>query len=122
MRPRLFNRRRREFIASVMLAVLALRLLIPVGFMPESGKPFSVTICHTDLPQPLSTHKGHSGNHLPCEHCTCVSAPAGGPAADSVRVLPITPTVSTHVLLPKPLRIGVRLVRVQQPRAPPSPA
>jgi hypothetical protein len=37
-------------MASIMLVAFALRALIPPGFMPASGHPFSLEFCWEDLP------------------------------------------------------------------------
>jgi len=44
------ERSRRTLMASVMLVALALRALIPPGFMPASDRPFSIEICWDGFP------------------------------------------------------------------------
>ena len=92
-------------MTSILLVALALRALIPVGFMPASGEGFSLTICRADFPAPSASQDPgrHPGNAPHIEHCAFGNAPAGGPI----------------LLLSEPLNINVGLVRVQQPRGPP---
>jgi len=122
MRSTLFNRRRRELVTSILLVALALRALIPVGFMPASGEGFSLTICRVDFPAPSAPQDPgrHPGNAPHIEHCAFGNAPAGGPAMEVARVLPTPITAGGPILLlSEPLLINVGLVRVQQPRGPP---
>jgi hypothetical protein len=121
MRSTLFNRRRHELVTSILLVALALRALIPVGFMPASGEGFSLTICRADFPAPSAPQdRGrHPGNPPHIEHCAFGNAPAAGPAMEVARVLPTPVTVVEPILLSEPLLINVGLVRVQQPRGPP---
>jgi hypothetical protein len=42
-------------MAGIMLAAFALRMLIPPGFMPASGRPFLLEICADGLPAGLLT-------------------------------------------------------------------
>jgi len=122
MRWTLFNRRRRELVTSILLVALVFHALIPVGFMPASGKLFSLTLCHGDIPAPASPQDAakHPGNPSHTQHCAFGNAPAAGPAMELARVLLIAVTASEPTLLfSEPLRINVALVRVQQPRGPP---
>jgi hypothetical protein len=122
MRWTLFNRRRRELVTSILLVALVFHALIPVGFMPASGKLFSLTLCHGDFPAPSSPQDTgkHPGNSSHTQHCAFGNAPAAGPAMELARVLLTAVTASEPTLLfSEPLRINVALVRVQQPRGPP---
>ena len=122
MRSTLFNRRRRELVTSILLVAVVFHALIPVGFMPASGKLFSLAICRADSPAPSAPQDTdrHPGNPLHTEHCAFGNAPAAGPAMEVARVLPAPVTAAEPILLlSEPLRINVGLVRVQQPRGPP---
>src|SRR5256885_13199409 len=80
MRSTLFNRRRRELVTSILLVAVVFHALIPAGFMPASGKPFSLTICRPDFPAPsapLDTGR-QPGNPPHTEHCAFGNAPAAG--------------------------------------------
>ncbi len=43
-------------MASMLLVAFATRALIPPGFMPASGRPFSFEICWEDFPADLLAH------------------------------------------------------------------
>ncbi len=122
MRSTLFNRRRRELVTSILLVALMFHALIPTGFMPASGKLFSLTLCHGDFPVPSSPQDAgkHPGNSSHTQHCAFGNAPVTGPAADLVQIR-LTPISASEppLLFSEPLRISVALVRVQQPRGPP---
>jgi hypothetical protein len=122
MRSTLFNRRRRELVTSILLVAVVFHALIPVGFMPASGKLFSLAMCRADFPAssaPQDTDR-HPGNPPRIEHCAFGNAPAAGPAMEVARVLSVPVTAAEPILLlSEPLRINVGLVRVQQPRGPP---
>ena len=122
MRSTLFNRRRRELVTSILLVAVVFHALIPVGFMPASGKLFSLAICRADSPAPSATQdtERHPGNPPRIEHCAFGNAPAAGPAMEVARALPVPVTAAEPILLlSEPLRINAGLVRVQQPRGPP---
>ncbi len=122
MRSTLFNRRRRELVTSILLVAVVFHALIPAGFMPASGTPFSLTICRPEFPAPsapLNTGR-QPGNPPHSEHCAFGNAPAAGPAMETGRVLPIPVTAAEPILLlSEPLHLNVGPVRVQQPRGPP---
>jgi len=122
MRSTLFNRRRRELVISILLVAVMFHALIPAGFMPASGKLFSLTLCHGNVPAPTAPQDAgkHAGNSSHTQHCAFGNAPAAGPAMELARVLLTAVTASQPtVLFSEPLRTSVALVRVQQPRAPP---
>ena len=121
MRSTLFNRRRRELITSILLVAVVFHALIPVGFMPASGKPFSLKICGADFPAPSPPGTDRHPGHPPrVEHCAFGSAPPAGPAMAVAKILPTPVTAGEPILLlAEPLRTHVALVRVQQPRGPP---
>ena len=109
-------------MTSILLVAVVFHALIPAGFMPASGKPFSLTICRPDFPAPsapLDTGR-QPGNPPHTEHCAFGNAPAAGPAMEVARVLPTPVSAAGPILLlSKPLHLNVGLVRVQQPRGPP---
>jgi hypothetical protein len=47
-------------MASIMLVALALRAIIPPGFMPASDRPFSIEICWEGVPPDMLAHGGPS--------------------------------------------------------------
>jgi len=109
-------------VTSILLVAVVFHALIPAGFMPASGTPFSLTICRPEFPAPsapLNTGR-QPGNPPHTEHCAFGNAPAAGPAMETGRVLPIPVTAAEPILLlSEPLHLNVGPVRVQQPRGPP---
>jgi hypothetical protein len=123
-------------MASIMLVALALRALIPPGFMPASDRPFSIEICWEGLPADMlahgepsqadhrgplqAAHHHHSGSPSQSEHCVFGTASSAGP----ILHLPLLSDIS----FAQPLRAvafvsmagALRLVHLPQPRAPPS--
>jgi hypothetical protein len=123
MQLRFLNRRRRELVTGILLVALVLRALIPVGFMPSAGAPFSLEICHAGLPKAVLAHH-HSGQHQPgsethFDHCTFGSAPAVGPLAHVPGIAAIPTPVFYLIPVAESERAGTHLLRAQQARAPP---
>jgi hypothetical protein len=56
-------RRPQPLLTSALLVAVLLRALIPAGFMPSSGRPFTLQICPSGLPASVlaSLHAGLSG-------------------------------------------------------------
>jgi hypothetical protein len=108
-------------VTSILLVALVFHALIPVGFMPERGKLFSLSLCRPDFPAPSTQDSDrHPGNPPRVEHCAFGNAPTAGPATAVARVLLVPVSAVEPILLfAEPLRINVALIRVQQPRGPP---
>jgi Protein of unknown function (DUF2946) len=72
------NQKAGEWIIGVLLVIFALRSLIPAGFMPSAGEPFSLRICPDGFPTQLldHLHGSHHGHALGDEHSS--HDPAGG--------------------------------------------
>jgi hypothetical protein len=83
MKPRsVFRRSVRQWLAGALLLSLALQSLVPVGFMPSAGRPFTLEICPSSFPVELfrqrqepqhgsahhSHHDGHAQHHGPAHH------------------------------------------------------
>lgn len=124
MRIRLFHKAPRLLIAGVMLFALAVRALIPQGFMPSWDRPFSVEICPEGLPVQLLAHAGHHHHHggggSLSEHCVFGTAcPNGPPSCPEVpaAVMP-TERVSPAATVAAP--VVVRLVYLPHSRGPPA--
>ncbi|MGA2399179.1 MAG: hypothetical protein ABSG30_14090 [Steroidobacteraceae bacterium] len=78
-------------MASIMLAALASRVLIPPGFMPASDRPFWIEICWDGLPAGMLTqlgpaHADSMGMDMPADsmaahpgHSTSHGGPQQGP-------------------------------------------
>ena len=121
MQPlRLHRRARRSLVGILLLAVLA-RGLIPSGYMPATGAGFGLQLCDAGLSHPLQ-HGGPGPGGAPhVEHCVFGNAPLPGPAPHGIVVVEPPAPVSALSFPAKPLRVSVRLLRTQQPRAPPLP-
>lgn len=125
---------RQRFIVAVLLA-LALRALIPIGFMPAGDGTLSLMICPGGFPPSLlpaqKTMQNDMGMPMPQPHHSgqgvmddgyCVfttgfgSAPPPLLVVALVLLLACVGVVRTRVATPT----GVRLVYVPQARAPPA--
>src|SRR5687767_4511878 len=60
MRPSFFNRRTRYPLFSVLLLAVALRALVPVGYMPSAERPFTLQLCPDSFPVHLLAPAHHS--------------------------------------------------------------
>jgi len=131
-------------LAGILLVAFALRALIPQGFMPASGRPFSLELCWEGLPTALLAHDdpadtatlgmdsmpmgpmhGHSpgAHHHPgssSDHCVFGAACSPGPITEVLQ--------PSDFAVPPPLRAvafvsfasAIRLVYLPQSRAPPA--
>jgi hypothetical protein len=125
----------RKFIASFLFVALVLRALVPAGFMPAAGHPFSLEICPDGFPTQLlhygmshghgMHHSGgapHSHDAARSEHCLFAALANAGPATHALVVqlpldsslVPLFDTAGAVFRTPR--------FRIQQPRAPPAPA
>jgi len=113
----------------LMLAVLAiaLRALVPMGYMPETGKAFHVTICTMDGPQVLTVDKdfkpvpaSHEAKPTKCEFSLLHHTPfAKAEAFAFILAAPFQERTSGHFVLNSAVRS--RIIHAQaQPRAPPA--
>ncbi len=87
MRLSLGKWNRRTLIASIMLVAFVSRGLIPPGFMPASGQPFSLEICWEGLPADMLAHSEHSRPEpmdMDMESMDMESMPADSMASDSI--------------------------------------
>ena len=109
----------RSYVLPILLGALALRFLIPAGFMPASGGGMTLTVamCSTEqgknetLKIPGESAKPH------CDHCTAPSlasplAPINYRNFTANTQLPLLPADESQI--PE-----VPLARAQIPRAPP---
>ena len=135
MRLSLRKQNRRTLMSSIMLVAFALRVFIPPGFMPASGRPFSLEICWEGLPADMLAHveashadsmeMDHGGDHhhgtsSHSEHCVFGTACSAGP----IFHLTLPSYLSSAQQLPasafSSIAVAVRVVHLPQPRAPPS--
>ena len=109
----------RSYVLPVLLGALALRFLIPAGFMPGSAESMmlSVSMCSSGTQQkelleiPAEPAKPH------CDYCTLPSLDAPLAPVNLARLSP----VPQHALLPwvESQLTEVPLLRAQIPRGPP---
>jgi hypothetical protein len=138
------NQVHRQWLISLVLLALAVRALVPAGFMPATDRPFSFEICPDGFPAQLlhqgseavhqhhhhdaqndgssqsSTPGSHDHGAARAEHCVFAAAASVGPAPQ-IAVL----VHAIESLAPPQLYFFTRLPeltrhRVQQPRAPPA--
>ena len=122
MQTRLRHARRPDVLAILLLAALLFRAYIPVGFMPASGAPFMVELCPA-YARDASAHHGHhhhSQGRADFQDCPFGSAPALGPVSHLIAFEPAG-RITFGVAIPaRRGRLVTQLLRVQQPRGPPS--
>ncbi|HET7755695.1 MAG TPA: DUF2946 family protein [Steroidobacteraceae bacterium] len=138
--PCLRSRRRR--LAWALLPVLALRALIPFGFMPgASDGVLGIEFCPGEGKLPpgisgaapdaghLAHHHGHHGTGDPglpsgAHHAPCLFALSASPAfAPAVAAPAIVPAAATPLAEAPASRLFLpAIIRAQSPRGPPFPA
>jgi hypothetical protein len=126
-------------MASIMLVAFALRVFIPPGFMPASGRPFSLEICWEGLPADMLAHvkashadsmdmasmgmdQGadyHHGTPSHSEHCVFGTACAAGPLSHLTLPSYFSSAQQLLAIAFASIAIAVRVVHLPQPRAPP---
>jgi hypothetical protein len=145
MRPRPQNARKRSGLVGFLLLALALRALIPAGFMPSPDHAFGFEICPDGLPASLATtwapssgaHSahhhhmagadsaaaghadGHGHSNAHADHCLF----AVGAAAPAPHVAPAVIPGGAFAApngAPAALALDDSRYRVQQPRGPPA--
>ncbi len=135
MSPR--TRNTRTLMTGVMLVALALRVLIPPGFMPASGLPFPIAICWEGLPAGMlaqlapaladsmgmdSRDMGphHHGSPSPSDHCVFGTACNAGPIPHQPSLHNFSSARTLREAAFASIAVAVRVVHLPQPRAPPS--
>ncbi|MBS0379786.1 MAG: hypothetical protein JSS29_14995 [Proteobacteria bacterium] len=120
---------------ALILPLLALRLLIPVGFMPMAGMGggFALALCPDG--GPVAMMSGHAGHHMHHEHpgppgssggehhLPCFFAASAAPAlsSDSGAGLAALPEIAGGLPARQALaHVPVSIVRAQLARAPPA--
>ncbi|HTT00617.1 MAG TPA: hypothetical protein VMG11_00900 [Steroidobacteraceae bacterium] len=110
---------RRAGLAGAVLLALALRALVPPGFMPSSEQPFSIEICPDGFPAQLLAHHHHHGvsdslgTHCVFAVCAHGLLTQGWPLSQIalIRLIVSAPPIVT-------VRV-IRLVHLPYPRGPP---
>jgi hypothetical protein len=118
MRSRPFKRSTRELIASIALAALVFRALVPAGFMPASDQPFSIEICRGGFLAQLPSHDA-PGSLSHFEYCLFCCGSAAGSAPQIAVAFSVFHVNSGPVFTFEPSPINVQFIHVPQPRGPP---
>lgn len=116
------KRCRRTLMASIMLIAFVSRALIPPGFMPASGRPFSIEICPDGLPAGMLAQAGvhhHSGSSSHGDHCVFGSGCSAGPVPHLPLPSDFSSTQQLRAGVFASIALPVRVVHLPQPRAPP---
>ncbi|MGH8298785.1 MAG: hypothetical protein ACRES6_05810 [Steroidobacteraceae bacterium] len=124
-------------LALLILAVYALRALVPIGFMPADNGSLSLTIC-TDgfppallpehktmqdgngMPMPQPHHRGHGDTGDGDAYCAFTMGFSSAPPPLLVVAFALLLVCLGLVLSPVAVPAGIRLVHVPQARAPPA--
>lgn len=85
MRHAVVNRPMSRWIISLLLVALAVRALVPAGFMPASDRPFSFQICPEGFPAELlnRAEPAHAAHHDHAGHEHHHGGDSAAPGADS---------------------------------------
>jgi hypothetical protein len=113
--------RGRGLVAALALAAFGVHALIPEGFMPGGG-PLSIRICPDGFPTELLSHDArhhHDGNPAHHERCVFGSAGPGGPLASFSALADASAASQAVATDGLSVALGIRLVYLPQPRAPP---
>lgn len=134
MSIRFANLRQHRWLASLLVVALALRALIPVGFMPSGNGQLALQICPEGLPAFLlhssghHHHEGHDSPQVPGhDHKSwmqghCAFGAAGGAPATCQSVV-VNVDLKSVAPLPDTAVVAAVLdfrFLVAQPRAPPT--
>lgn len=133
MSIRLPNLRRHRWLASLLVVTLALRALVPVGFMPGGNGQLALQICPEGFPAALLHGSGHhhdSGDSKQAPghdhkswmqgHCPFGAAAAAPGACNSLHVaVDLKPAVAVPDTASVAAVLDFRFL-VAQPRAPPT--
>lgn len=137
---RLPARRRTALLALILLPALALRALVPVGFMPVvDGEGLHIGFCPGEAQPPGALapalaaghlahhhHQGDAGHGppAPASHPPCLFALSASPAfVPAAPALAPPPPAATALAAELSNRVSVpAIVRAQTPRGPPFPA
>jgi hypothetical protein len=137
MRPPL--RTHRHTIIGALLIALFVRALIPVGFMPDTDRPFSFQICPDGFPAQLlrnaqdehAAHHEHGGggeqeqgsphehSFSKSQHCVFAAAAGVGPLAFALILFAPTASLDAPEFLDVLPALQPQRHRIQQPRGPP---
>lgn len=116
----LTRRMPRSLLVGLLLAALACRALIPVGFMPAGDGSLAMMIC----PEGMAHHAGMVHHHAPggtnhSEHCPFGATPGLGPASSLPGAAAPVPAIAAQVSLPASRIVPAPRQRAHAPRGPP---
>ena len=129
MASRLRTRQVRVWVGWLLLPGLALRLLMPPGFMPGNAADGGhlIKMCHGTGPVPMAVHHPadqpapapSGGQH---HEAPCIFAAAGSAAPPTVATLAVAPPLATDFSPPVPQRSAERraIYRAHLARGPPA--
>lgn len=122
MRSPVCRTQRPGVLAVVLLASLVFRAYIPIGFMPAAGTPFLVELCpaYEGAIGAEHFHHHHQQGHADFQNCPFGSAPTQGPVSQLIVFEPAGQISSLVSIQAQPQLLSTRLLRIQQPRGPPS--
>jgi len=118
----------RGWVVRLLFPALALRLLVPAGFMPSAGDGVGLTMqmCHGDAQSSVVIRLSHGdrtpGGHRAPHDAPCVFAATAATAPPPMAVVPLEAAALQEPVSP-PRESGPVLRnphRLQAPRAPPS--
>ena len=136
--PRLLagpSRANRARLVFAVLLALALRALIPVGFMPASDGSLSLMICPAGIPaellqsrgMPMSggmqmpAHQRHGRSLMDEGYCAFTTGFSSAPPPFLLAVLFVLLSCVAVIAAAVRAPAGIRLVHLPQARAPPAP-
>jgi len=113
--------RPRLLLLLILLAVVGLRLLVPVGFMPATDGTLSVTICLDGFPPVPQQHQQGHGDADGDAYCALTTGFSSAPPPLLVVALGLLVACLGVALTPVPAPVGNRFVHIPQARGPPAP-
>lgn len=121
-------------LLAVVLLALAVRAIIPIGFMPAGDGTFSLMICpggfplallpqqrmmHDGMGMPMPQPRHHGGQGVDDGYCTFTTGFSSAPPLLILVVFGLLVASLAVVLIRAPAPSGIRLVYVPPARAPP---
>ncbi len=111
---------RPRLLLLVLLAV-ALRVLVPVGFMPATDGTLSVMICPDGFPPAPQQHQPGHGDADGDAYCALTTGFSSAPPPLLVVALALLTVCLGVVFTRVPAPVGNRFVHIPQARGPPAP-
>lgn len=114
MRQRFTTKRTRRWMAAILLLALTYPALVPAGFMPAAGSPFSLQICHGGMMEQ------HAGGHSQLVSCLFTAVLSAGAQAVAVPPPPFWVIAFLSVAALGCQRYSAHRDPAHRPRGPPS--